>query len=91
MLSIVKPKIIVAVGNGNAGSAYTKLLQQKRHSIEPSSKVVKEANHGKFRLKGFRFSEDGQDVAVLGLPHFSYYNVKPNEELLNQFINDLAR
>ncbi len=91
MLNIVKPKIIVAVGNANAGSAYTKLLQQKRHVIEPSSKVVKEANHGKFRLKGFLFSEGGQDVAVLGLPHFSYYNVKPNEELLKQYINDLTR
>ena len=91
MLSIVKPKIIVAVGNDNAGSAYTKLLQQKRHKIDPSSKVVKEANHGKYRLKGFRFSEDNRDVMVLGLPHFSYYNVKPNQDLLKQFINDLAR
>lgn len=90
LLSIVQPKIIVAVGNGNAGSAYTRLLQEKRHSLVASSQVVKRANHGKFRLKGFRFSEGSRDVVVLGLPHFSYYNVKPNEELIRQFISDLA-
>jgi len=72
IISIVKPKIIITIGNGEQKSAYTYL-----HKI--SSKVREDnplkAFHGEYKIKSFIGKFDELNILVVGLPHLSRYDV----------------
>ncbi|MCK7460015.1 hypothetical protein [Idiomarina aminovorans] len=86
-LSVVRPRLIVAIGNGNSGSAYSEVLRRKRHNLTWQLTPTWKSNYSNWRLKAFKYQEEGQQVVVLGLPHLSFYSVHSNQQLLRNYLN----
>jgi hypothetical protein len=70
IIDLVRPKFIIAIGNGQV-SAYRFL-----HTIIGHNSIENEisANHGSWQIRWFSTEYQGRVVTVLGFPHFSYYN-----------------
>ena len=68
ILSIVKPKLIIAFGNSSK-SPYGYL-----HSILGGKEESFPSGHGNWQVKGFNSQIDRRDVYVAGLPHLSRYS-----------------
>lgn len=89
ILAIVKPKIIVAIGNGGT-SAYTALKQRLR-SHEGFQEMTPDmaSGHGSWKLRAFQVKLDGRSLTVLGFPHLSYYAVDSKRAYLEPFLERL--
>lgn len=68
ILSIVKPKLIIAFGNSGT-SPYGYL-----HSILGGEEEKFPSGHGNWQIKGFNCQINGLPVYVAGLPHLSRYS-----------------
>lgn len=68
ILSIVKPKLIIAFGNSDT-SPYGYL-----HSMFGGKEEFLPSGHGNWSIKGFSCKIDGRPVYVAGLPHLSRYS-----------------
>ena len=68
ILSIVKPKLIIAFGNSGA-SPYGYL-----HSILGGKVESFPSGHGNWKIKGFNSQINGGPVYIAGLPHLSRYS-----------------
>jgi len=68
ILSIVKPKLIIAFGNSRT-SPYGYL-----HSIFGGKEELFPSGHGNWQLKGFKGHINDRTVYVAGLPHLSRYS-----------------
>lgn len=72
-LKIVKPKIIVCIGNGNSFSPFSELANKFKIDLPPTT--IKHL-YGRFWLKSFFLetpSWTSEKVLVLGLPHLSRF------------------
>ena len=68
ILSIVKPKLIIAFGNsGTSPYGYMHSLLGGKEESFPSG-------HGNWQVKGFASEINGRSVYVTGLPHLSRYS-----------------
>jgi hypothetical protein len=73
VLDVVRPKLVVAYGNGT-GSAYDYLL----HRFKPPKQdieISRDAGWGSTKLKAFRFKAPWGMVRVVGLPHPSRFGL----------------
>lgn len=87
LLGIIKPKLIIAFGNGDV-SPYKYLLDMFCEDKE--EKVFSTcADHGNYRIKGFEGVFQGVPIYVLGLPHLSRYWVTSQEkhDVINEFLD----
>lgn len=82
---VVKPKIIICMGNGGE-SAYTYLWSV---SQSPSSEEYIPAGHGEWTVKAFQ-TGDVTPKWIVGFPHFSYYKLegKANEQQIIQWVRE---
>lgn len=84
--NIIKPKIIICMGNGNEKSAYAYLKDRvyKQGKIESL-----DANHGNYSIKAFKTGEETPKW-VIGFPHFSYYKLegKKNESEIFNWVKE---
>ena len=68
ILSIVKPKLIIAFGNsGTSPYGYLRSIFEGKEESFPSG-------HGNWQIKGFNSKINGRPVYVAGLPHLSRYS-----------------
>lgn len=81
MLSMVRPKLILAFGN-SAISPYGYLRQI--HSSVPEDEIS--SGHGSWKCKSFTAQIAGDQVAVVGLPHLSRYSPL-NKPKLMEWLN----
>ena len=72
---VVKPKTIICMGNGEGESAYAYLWSK----YSPNKEESITANHGSWRIKAFQ-TEGETPKWVIGLPHFSYYELKGKQD-----------
>lgn len=81
---VVKPKIIICIGNGDPKSAYA-YLWGKYQPIAAEKPIS--ANHGYYKIKAFQTGRETPKW-VVGFPHFSYYKLdgKPNEKKIIECI-----
>lgn len=68
VLSIVRPKLIIAFGNSGK-SPYRYL-----HSMLAGHEQSIASGHGNWRIKGFHSEINGKSIFVAGLPHLSRYS-----------------
>lgn len=72
ILNIVKPKMILAFGNGERRSPYSFL----RSKFKPSEEeVLCDIGHGNWKCKAFKATLNRRTLYVVGLPHLSRYDV----------------
>lgn len=77
LLSIVKPRLILAFGNsGFSPYAYI-------HSRFGGEQRYAPAGHGAWNFKGFHASIAGRKVFVAGIPHLSRYNPIGKQHLID--------
>lgn len=72
ILDLVRPKLIIAFGNGEQKSTYAYLRNLlEGEEDHPSPKA---AGHGNWSLKGWKTRWRGQPMYVAGIPHMSRYD-----------------
>jgi len=76
ILSIVKPKLIIAFGNSEV-SPYGYL-----HAMLGGDEEYFPSGHGNWSLKGFSCEINGRSVYVAGLPHLSRYSPIGKKEVI---------
>lgn len=76
ILSIVKPKLIIAFGNSEV-SPYGYL-----HTMLGGDEEYFPSGHGNWSLKGFSCEINGRSVYVAGLPHLSRYSPIGKKEVI---------
>lgn len=83
ILDVVRPKLIVAYGNGPE-SAYEYLLHRFRQTAAPERDEC--AGWGSTKLKAFNYAAHWGDVRVVGLPHPSRYGLlgSPSDGAINR-------
>lgn len=87
LLRTIKPKLIIACGNSNISSyyyLYSKLQGDKYKKVEPV-----DADHGRWKIKGFIGMFENRPTYVLGLPHLSRYTITSpkKHKLINDFLD----
>lgn len=80
ILQVVKPKLIVAFGNGEGGSTYSylrnKFCEKKKHGEKTQC-----SDHSNWKVKSFQgwlkagSADINHDMWVAGLPHLSRYAI----------------
>ena len=71
ILDLVRPKLIIAFGNGEKDSTYAYLRNLLEGQEEHPS--PRQAGHGNWSLKGWKTHWRGQPMYVAGIPHMSRY------------------
>ena len=73
ILNIVKPKVIIVFGNGNAKSPYS-YLKKFVYKIKEKD-ILFSSGHGTWKCKTFEINNDSEVKKVIGLPHLSRYKI----------------
>ncbi len=77
ILQVVKPKMIIAFGNGEDESTYKYLKDNLENDNE---EVTCDAGHKNWKCKSFK---SASGVAVIGLPHLSIYSITHNPDVID--------
>lgn len=70
VIGIIKPRLLIAFGNGNNNSTYAFLKNKLFQGKQEDSHI---SGHGSWRCKGFYTEINGSALYVAGLPHLSRY------------------
>ncbi|HYW93068.1 MAG TPA: hypothetical protein VFA95_11535, partial [Gammaproteobacteria bacterium] len=71
ILSLVRPRLVITIGNGLGNSPYAYL----KHVLEGDAEQSAPSGFGRYRLRYATARHDGYPVSLLGLPHLSRYPV----------------
>ena len=83
ILNIVKPKIIIAFGNG-AISPYAFLAAKHQEMLRAwPTEDTRPAEYKTWRCKAFQTKIDDHDVLVIGVPHLSRYTIEKRPAVLD--------
>lgn len=80
-LNIVRPRLILALGNGEDFSPY-QYIHSKYGGTEDSEDTY---NPRRYKLKGFKTNIAGREISVVGLPNLSRYHpaAEPDNKVIN--------
>jgi len=78
LLDVVRPSLILAIGSGPR-SAFFYLREQVMEESSPEETALS-AGHGRWQVRRTHGSLCGRGVTVVGVPHLSYYEPKPDSD-----------